>query len=29
MRGESIHYYMDVDSDGPEERKGKGIWVKE
>jgi beta-aspartyl-peptidase (threonine type) len=23
---ESIHYYMDVDSDGPEERKG--IWVK-
>ena len=27
MRGESIHYYMDVDSEGPEERKG--IWVKE
>jgi beta-aspartyl-peptidase (threonine type) len=24
---ESIHYYMDVDSEGPEERKG--IWVKE
>jgi len=24
---ESIHYYMDVDSDGPEEHKG--IWVKE
>jgi beta-aspartyl-peptidase (threonine type) len=24
---ESIHYYMDVDSDGPEERKG--IWVRE
>lgn len=26
-RRESIHYYMDVDSEGPEERKG--IWVKE
>jgi beta-aspartyl-peptidase (threonine type) len=24
---ESFHYYMDVDSEGPEERKG--IWVKE
>jgi beta-aspartyl-peptidase (threonine type) len=24
---ESVHYYMDVDSEGPEERKG--IWVKE
>ena len=24
---ESIHYYMDVDSEKPEERKG--IWVKE
>jgi len=24
--GEPIHYYMDVDSEGPEERKG--IWVK-
>jgi len=24
---ESIHYYMDVDSEGPEERKG--IWVKD
>jgi hypothetical protein len=24
---ESIHYCMDVDSEGPEERKG--IWVKE
>jgi beta-aspartyl-peptidase (threonine type) len=26
MTGESIHYYMDVDSEGPEERKG--VWVK-
>jgi len=26
MRGESIHYYMDVDSEDPEERKG--VWVK-
>ena len=24
--GESIHIYMDVDSEGPEERMG--IWVK-
>ena len=27
MTGESIHYYMDVDSEGPEERKG--VWVKQ
>ena len=26
MTGESIHYYMDGDSEGPEERKG--VWVK-
>ena len=26
MTGESIHYYMDVDSEEPEERKG--VWVK-
>jgi beta-aspartyl-peptidase (threonine type) len=26
MSGPSIHYYMDVDSEGPEERKG--VWVK-
>jgi beta-aspartyl-peptidase (threonine type) len=26
-RRESVHYYMDMDSEGPEERKG--IWVKE
>jgi len=26
MTGESIHYYMDVDSEGPEERNG--VWVK-
>ena len=25
-RRESVHYYMDVDSEEPEERKG--IWVK-
>lgn len=27
MTGLSIHYYMDVDSEGPEERKG--VWVKQ
>jgi len=26
MTGVSIHYYMDVDSEGPEARKG--VWVK-
>jgi beta-aspartyl-peptidase (threonine type) len=27
MTGPSIHYFMDVDSEGPEERKG--VWVKQ